>query len=155
MTITNKKLYDSGLKVRRAVLGAEYVDPQVARAKTDPVMGAIQDMVTEYCWGYGWTRPGLSKKTRSMLNLAMFVALAKPNELRAHVRGALRNGVTKKEIVEVLIQGTIYCGIPAGVDAFRNARAAMDEWDEQQRAARRGKRKGRGKAKTTRAKRKK
>jgi 4-carboxymuconolactone decarboxylase len=155
MTVTNKKLYDSGLKVRRAVLGAEYVDPQIELAKKDPVMGAIQDMVTEYCWGYGWTRPGLSKKTRSMLNLAMFVALAKPNELRAHVRGALRNGVTKKEIVEVLIQGTIYCGIPAGVDAFRNARAAMDEWDQQQRAGRRGKRKGRGKAKSTRAKTKK
>ena len=127
MTVTNKKLYDSGLKVRRAVLGAEYVDPQIELAKKDPVMGAIQDMVTEYCWGYGWTRPGLPKKTRSMLNLAMFVALAKPNELRAHVRGALRNGVTKKEIVEVLIQGTIYCGIPAGVDAFRNAREAIAE----------------------------
>ncbi len=155
MTVTNKKLYDSRLKERRAVLGAEYVDPQIELAKTDPVMGAIQDMVTEYCWGYGWTRPGLSRKTRSMLNLAMFVALAKPNELRAHVRGALRNGVTTKEIVEVLIQGTIYCGIPAGVDAFRNARAAMDEWDEQQGAARRGKRKGRGKAKTPRAKTKK
>ena len=147
MTITNKKLYDSGLKVRRAVLGAECVDPQVELGRTDPVMGAIQDMVTEYCWGYGWTRPGLSRKTRSMLNLAMFVALAKPNELRAHVRGALRNGVTKKEIVEVLIQGTIYCGIPAGVDAFRNARAAMDEWDEQQKAARRAKRKAKPKAK--------
>lgn len=147
MTITNKKLYESGLKVRRAVLGAEYVDPQVELGRTDPVMGAIQDMVTEYCWGYGWTRPGLSRKTRSMLNLAMFVALAKPNELRAHVRGALRNGVTKKEIVEVLIQGTIYCGIPAGVDAFRNARAAMDEWDEQQKAARRAKRKTKAKSK--------
>ncbi len=155
MTVTNKKLYESGLKVRRAVLGAEYVDPQIELAKKDPVMGAIQDMVTEYCWGYGWTRPGLSRKTRSMLNLAMFVALAKPNELRAHVRGALRNGVTQKEIVEVLIQGTIYCGIPAGVDAFRNARAAMDEWDEQQRANRRAKRKGRGKAKSARAKTKK
>ena len=147
MTITNKKLYDSGLKVRRAVLGAEYVDPQIEMAKTDPVMGAIQDMVIEYCWGYGWTRPGLSRKTRSMLNLVILLALAKPNELRAHVRGALRNGVTKKEIVEVLIHGTIYCGIPAGVDAFRNARVAMDEWDEQQRANRRAKRKGRSKAK--------
>ncbi len=148
MTITNRKLYDSGLKVRRAVLGAEYVDPQIELAKKDPVIGAIQDMVTEYCWGYGWTRPGLSKKTRSMLNLAMFVALAKPNELRAHVRGALNNGVTKKEIVEVLIQGTIYCGIPAGVDAFRNAHAAMDEWDQQKRATRRTKRKAKPKAKS-------
>ncbi len=147
MTITNKKLYSEGLKVRRAVLGAEYVDPQIEKAKTDPMTAAIQDMVTEYCWGYGWTRPGLPRKIRSMLNLAMFVALAKPNELRAHVRGALRNGVTKKEIIEVLIQGTVYCGIPAGVDAFRNARQAMDEWDEEQKAKRRSKAKPKGRAK--------
>ena len=147
MTIRNRKLYDDGLKVRRAVLGGKYVDPQIELAKTDPVVGAIQDMVTEYCWGYGWSRPGLTRKVRSMLNLAMFVALAKPNELRAHVRGALNNGVTKKEIVEVLIQGTVYCGIPAGVDAFRNARQAMDEWDQEKRAKRRAKAKPKARAK--------
>ncbi len=98
-------------------------------------------MVTEYCWGYGWSRPGLPKKTRSMLNLAMFVALGKPHELRVHVRGALTNGVTKKEIVEILIQGTIYCGIPAGVDAYRNAREAIEAWEKDKRAKRRKKRK--------------
>ncbi len=145
MTITNKKLYNEGLKVRRAVLGKKYVDPMIELAKSDTLVEAMQDMVTEYCWGYGWTRPGLPRKIRSMLNLAMFVALAKPHELRAHVRGALRNGVTKKEIVEVLIQGTIYCGIPAGVDAFRNARQAMDEWDQEKRARRRAKAKGKAK----------
>ncbi len=152
MTIRNKKLYDAGLKVRREVLGGEYVDPQIERARKNPVAGAIQDMVTEYCWGYGWTRPGLSRKIRSMLNLAMFVALAKPNELRAHVRGALTNGVTKKEIVEVLIQGTIYCGIPAGVDAFRNAQQAFDEWDEAKKAARKKKAPAKKKKRTTRKK---
>ena len=141
MTITNPKLYKAGLKVRRQVLGSEYVDPQIELSKKDPFVAAIQDMVTEYCWGYGWSRPGLPKKTRSMLNLAMFVALGKPNELRAHVRGALTNGVTKKEIVEVLIQGTIYCGIPAGVDAFRNAREAIEAWEKDKRAKQRKKRK--------------
>jgi 4-carboxymuconolactone decarboxylase len=141
MTITNQKLYDSGLKIRRAVLGPEYVDPNIELAKKDPFTAAIQDMVTEYCWGYGWSRPGLPRKTRSMLNLAMFVALGKPNELRAHVRGALTNGVTKKEIIEILIQGTIYCGIPAGVDAFRNAREAIDAWEKDNRAKQRKKRK--------------
>jgi 4-carboxymuconolactone decarboxylase len=141
MAITNQKLYDSGLKIRRAVLGPEYVDPNIELAKKDPFTAAIQDMVTEYCWGYGWSRPGLPRKTRSMLNLAMFVALGKPNELRAHVRGALTNGVTKKEIIEILIQGTIYCGIPAGVDAFRNAREAIDAWEKDKRAKQRKKRK--------------
>ena len=141
MTITNQKLYDSGLKIRRAVLGPEYVDPNIELAKKDPFTAAIQDMVTEYCWGYGWSRPGLPRKTRSMLNLAMFVALGKPNELRAHVRGALTNGVTKKEIIEILIQGTIYCGIPAGVDAFRNAREAIDAWEKDKRTKQRKKRK--------------
>jgi len=141
MTITNQKLYDSGLKIRRAVLGPEHVDPNIELAKKDPFTAAIQDMVTEYCWGYGWSRPGLPRKTRSMLNLAMFVALGKPNELRAHVRGALTNGVTKKEIIEILIQGTIYCGIPAGVDAFRNAREAIDAWEKDKRAKQRKKRK--------------
>ena len=141
MAITNQKLYDSGLKIRRAVLGPEYVDPNIELAKKDPFTAAIQDMVTEYCWGYGWSRPGLPRKTRSMLNLAMFVALGKPNELRAHVRGALTNGVTKKEIIEILIQGTIYCGIPAGVDAFRNAREAIDAWEKDKRAKQRKKQK--------------
>ena len=136
MTITNRKLYEGGLKVRRQVLGAEYVDPNMAAAEKDPAARAIQDMVNEYCWGYGWTRPGLPRKTRSMLNLVLLMALGKPNELKAHVRGARRNGVTKKEIIEILIHGTIYCGIPAGVDAFRNAREALDQWDAEQRETR-------------------
>ncbi len=112
--------------MRRAVLGAKYVDPQMELAKTDPVFGAIQDMVTEYCWGYGWTRPGLDRKTRSMLNLALLTSLGKMTELKGHTRGAIENGCTKEEIMEVLLHATIYCGIPAGVDAFRNAKEALD-----------------------------
>jgi 4-carboxymuconolactone decarboxylase len=124
---TNPKLYEEGLKVRREVLGAQYVDPQIERAKADPFVAAIQDMVTEYCWGYGWTRPGLDRKTRSMLNLAILTALGKPHELKAHTRGAIKNGLTEEQIMEVLLHATIYCGIPAGVDAFRNAKEALDE----------------------------
>jgi 4-carboxymuconolactone decarboxylase len=124
---TNPKLYEEGLKVRREVLGAAYVDPQIERAKSDPFVAAIQDMVTEYCWGYGWTRPGLDRKTRSMLNLAMLTALGKPQELKAHTRGAIKNGLTEEQIMEVLLHATIYCGIPAGVDAFRSAKEALDD----------------------------
>jgi len=126
MTKTNPKLFDTGLAIRREVLGAQWVDPQMEKAKTDDFTATIQDMVTEYCWGYGWGRPGLDRKTRSMLNLAILTALGKMTELKAHVRGALQNGCTVDEIKEVLVHATIYCGIPAGVDAFRHAKEAID-----------------------------
>lgn len=119
--MSNSELYEEGLKVRREVLGAEWVDPQLERAENEPFTKAIQDMVTEYCWGYGWTREGLSKRDRSLMNLVMLTALGKMTELKAHVRGAITNGVTVDEIKETLIHATIYCGVPAGVDAFRNA----------------------------------
>lgn len=119
--MSNNELYEEGLKVRREVLGAEWVDPQLERAENEPFTKAIQDMVTEYCWGYGWTREGLSKRDRSLMNLVMLTALGKMTELKAHVRGAITNGVTVDEIKETLIHATIYCGVPAGVDAFRNA----------------------------------
>jgi 4-carboxymuconolactone decarboxylase len=133
MTISNPKMFEEGLKIRREVLGAEYVDPQLKT--TDEFALAIQHMVTEYCWGMGWSRPGLDRKTRSMLNLAILTALGKPHELKAHVRGAIRNGVTKDEIREVLIHATVYCGIPAGVDAFRNAREALAEIEAKGKSA--------------------
>ncbi len=120
------ELYEAGLKVRREVLGPEWVDPQMEKAKSDPFTAAIQDMVTEYCWGYAWTRPGLDKKTRSMLNLAILTTLGKMTELKGHVRGAIQNGCTREEIMEVLLHTTVYTGIPAGVDAFRNAKEALD-----------------------------
>ena len=94
----NKKLYDDGMKMRKAVLGASYVDNSMANAATDDFMMSFQDITTEYAWGYVWTRPGLPKKTRSMLNLAMLAALNRGPELKLHVNGALNNGLTKEEI---------------------------------------------------------
>jgi len=121
----NKELYDKGLANRREVLGAEHVDNALKTA--DAFNAPLQELVTEYCWGAVWGRPGLPKKIRSMLNLAMLTALGKPHEFKLHVRGALRNGVTREEISEVLLQTAIYCGVPAAVDAFRNAREALKE----------------------------
>lgn len=116
-------LFDAGLAIRREVLGADYVDGSLARA--DDFMMAFQRITTEWCWGYAWSRPGLERKTRSLLNLAMLTALGKPSELRLHVRGALTNGVTVDEIMETLLHATVYCGIPAGLDAFKAAHAVL------------------------------
>ena len=102
----NKKLYDDGMKLRKAVLGSAYVDNSMANA--DDFMMSFQDVTTEYCWGYVWSRPGLSKKTRSMLNLAMLAALNRGPELKLHVNGALTNGLTKEEIKEIFLQVAIY-----------------------------------------------
>jgi 4-carboxymuconolactone decarboxylase len=118
-------LFDKGLEVRKAVLGAEYVETSIKNA--DDFNRPLQDLVTEYCWGAVWTREGLSRKTRSMLNLAMLSVLNRPHELELHLRGALRNGCTKEEIREVLLQVAIYAGVPAGVDAFRTARKVFAE----------------------------
>jgi 4-carboxymuconolactone decarboxylase len=115
--------FKKGLEVRRAVLGADYVDGSLAKA--DEFMMAFQEITTEWCWGYAWTRPGLERKTRSMLNLAMLTALGKPAELRLHVKGALANGVSVDEIKEVLLHATVYCGIPAGLDAFKAAHEVL------------------------------
>ena len=121
----SKEVYDKGLAIRREVLGAEYVDNAIKNA--DAFNKPLQELVTEYCWGAVWGRPGLPKKTRSMLNLAMLTALNRPHELKLHVRGALNNGVSREEITEVLLQAAIYCGVPAAVDAFRTAREALKE----------------------------
>lgn len=126
----SKELRDAGLQVRREVLGAAYVEPNMERAAKSDFHGAIQDMVNEYCWGYGWTREGLSRKQRSLLNLAILTSLGKMNELKAHTRGAIGNGCTVDEIKETLLHATIYCGIPAGVDAFRNAGEVLSEMGE-------------------------
>lgn len=120
--------FDDGLAVRKAVLGAEFVHKALASA--DEFNRPLQELVTEYCWGAIWTREGLSRRVRSMLNLAMLTALNRPHELKMHVQGALRNGVTRQEIREVLLQATIYAGVPAGVDAFRVAREAMADFRE-------------------------
>jgi len=120
-------LFDKGLEMRRAVLGAEYVNRSIANV--DEFNKPFQKLVTEWCWGEVWTRPGLDKKTRSMLNLAMLTALNRPNEVRLHVRGALNNGVTKAEIQEVLLQTCIYCGVPAALESFRIASEVIKEMD--------------------------
>lgn len=121
--MSENELFKEGLEVRRAVLGAEYVDEGLAKA--DDFMMAFQNITTEWCWGYAWTRPGLDRKSRSMLNLAMLTALSKPAELKLHVRGALANGVTVDEIKEILLHATVYCGIPAGLDAFKAAHEVL------------------------------
>lgn len=125
----NKEKFEQGLEIRRSVLGAEYVDNSINNA-TD-FNRPIQELVTEYCWGEVWARPGLPKKTRSMLNLAMMTALNRPHELKLHVRGAINNGVTKEEIQEVLLQTAIYCGVPAAIDSFRTAKEVLDEQDKE------------------------
>jgi len=121
----NQSLFDQGLKTRRDVLGAEYVDAAIAGA--DDFTRPMQELVTQYCWGDIWNRPGLDRRTRSLLNLAMLTALNRPHELKLHVRGALRNGVTKDEIREVFLHSAIYCGVPAAIDSFRTAREAFKD----------------------------
>jgi 4-carboxymuconolactone decarboxylase len=117
--MTSSEMFDRGLQTRREVLGADYVDASLARA--DDFMMAFQRVTTELAWDYVWNRPGLDRRTRSLLNLAMLTALGRPAELKLHVKGALTNGVTVDEIKEVLVQASVYCGIPAGLQAFRAA----------------------------------
>ncbi|HTP95267.1 MAG TPA: carboxymuconolactone decarboxylase family protein [Burkholderiales bacterium] len=121
----DKATYDKGLSIRREVLGAEYVENSLRNA--DAFTKPLQDLVTEYCWGAVWGRDGLPRKTRSFINLAMISALNRPHELKLHVNGALNNGLTKDEIMEVFLQVAIYCGVPASLDAFRVAREVFKE----------------------------
>jgi len=123
----DKKRYEEGLAVRRAVLGAEYVDKAVKAP--DEFSRPMQELVTQYCWGEIWTRPELDRRTRSFLNLAMLTALNRPHEIKLHVLGALNNGLTRTEIREVFLQAAIYCGVPAGIDAMRAAKEVFAEID--------------------------
>ena len=118
-----EQLFQEGLQLRREVLGAEYVDRSIQSA--DEFMSTFQHMTTTWCWGYTWGRKGLPRKARSMLNLAMLTALNRPHEIKLHVKGALANGVTVSEIKEVLLHATVYCGIPAGLDAFKVAHQVL------------------------------
>jgi len=119
----DKATYDRGLEIRKAVLGEDYVTRALARA--DDFNKPLQDLVTEYCWGAVWGREGLSRRDRSLINLAMISVLNRPHELKAHVKGALTNGLSKAEISEVLLQVAIYGGVPAAVDSFRLASEAI------------------------------
>src|SRR5215510_610975 len=122
----HKQRYDAGLKTRREVLGAEYVDKAIAAQ--DEFNRPLQELLNTYCWNDVWNRPGLPRKTRSMLNLAMLSALNKPHELKLHLNGALHNGLTKQDIQEVFLQVAIYCGVPAAVESFRIARHMWAVW---------------------------
>lgn len=119
--------YETGMRIRRSVLGDEHVDRSLAAA-TD-FSRPMQELVTEYCWGEIWGRDGLGKKTRSMINLAMLTALNRPHEFEVHVRGALANGVTIEEIQEVLLQTAVYCGVPAAIESFRIAQKVLNSED--------------------------
>jgi 4-carboxymuconolactone decarboxylase len=119
----DKALFDKGLPIRRAVLGAEYVDGSMAKA--DDFMMAFQRATTAIAWGWAWGDPTLDRKTRSLLNLAMLTALGKTPEIKLHVKGALNNGVTVEEIKATLLHATAYCGIPAGLDAFKAAHEVL------------------------------
>lgn len=116
--MTNTR-FEAGLEIRRAVLGADYVNKSIENA--DNFTRDLQQLVTEYCWGEIWSREGIPKKTRSIINIAMITALNRPHELKLHIRGEMRNGVTKDEIKEILLQSAIYCGVPAAIDSFRAA----------------------------------
>jgi 4-carboxymuconolactone decarboxylase len=120
-----REQFEQGLEVRRAVLGREHVDRSLEQA-TD-FMRPMQELVTEYCWGAVWARPGLDRKTRSLLNLGMLTALGSGQELEVHVRGALTNGATREEVQETLLQAAIYCGVPAAMEAFRRADRVIED----------------------------
>ncbi len=122
---SHKERYDAGLKTRREVLGAEYVDK--AMAGVDDFNRPFVELLNSYCWNDVWNRPGLPRQTRSLLNLAMLSALGRSHELKLHIVGALNNGITKEQIREVFLQVAIYCGVPAAVESFRCAREVFKE----------------------------
>jgi len=124
----DQKMHDKGLEIRKPVLGEAYVNN--ALKNVDSFNKPFQDLLNEYCWGTVWGREELPRKTRSMLNIAMISILNRPHELRAHLKGALTNGVTREEIREILMQVAIYGGMPAAVDSFRIARELFAEMDK-------------------------
>ncbi len=123
----NSEQYDAGMRTRREVLGDAHVDRSLAAAAN--ITKPLQDLVVEYGWGAIWTRPGLDRKTRSMLNIAMLTALNRPHELEVHLKGALNNGCTRDEIVEVVLQTAVYCGMPAALDSMRRVQAIFEKAD--------------------------
>ena len=121
----NDELYEKGLKIRREVVGDAYVDAALKSA--DAFSQPMQELVTQYCWGDVWSRPGLDRRSRSLLNLGMIAALNRPDELATHVRGAINNGMTKEEICEAFLQVAVYCGMPAGLTSFKIARQVFKD----------------------------
>ncbi len=125
--MSEESLFDRGLAVRKEVLGEDYVNKSIAGA--DEFTRTMAEWSTEYCWGALWTRPGLDRRSRSIANLSMIAALNRPNELKLHVKAAVKNGLSRDEIKEVLLQVAVYAGVPAGIDSFRIARDAFKELD--------------------------
>jgi 4-carboxymuconolactone decarboxylase len=125
--MSGKDRFEAGLEMRRQVLGVAHVERSLANSTE--FAKPMQELVTEYCWGEVWTRPGLDARERSLLNLAMLTALNRGEELKLHVRGALNNGCTEEEIQEVFLQAAIYCGVPAALSSFRIAEAAIEEYE--------------------------
>lgn len=122
----NQDAIAAGLRTRSEVLGA----PHVASAmKTDDFSKPLEELVSEYCWNEIWNRPGLDRRTRSAINLAMLTALNRPQQLKLHIKGAINNGLSRQEVQEILLQTAVYCGVPAGMDAFKAARDAFVELD--------------------------
>jgi 4-carboxymuconolactone decarboxylase len=120
-----RERFEMGIKIRREVLGDAHVDAAIA--KRNAFSEEFQNLITRYAWGEIWTRPGLPRQTRSLITVAMLVALNREEELRLHLRAALRNGVTQEEIRETLLQSAIYCGVPAANSAFRVAQEIFSE----------------------------
>lgn len=127
--MSEKSLFDKGLKVRKEVLGEDYVNKSIAGA--DEFTRTMAEWSTAYCWGALWTRPGLDRRTRSIVNLSMIAALNRPHELKLHVKAAIKNGLTKDEIKEIFLQVAVYCGVPAGIDSFRIAKDAFADLDKE------------------------
>lgn len=126
---SRKALREQGEKTRREVLGDKYVD--AAMNKANAFNGDMQTLLNEYCWGMAWGREGLTRKERSMINLAMLTALGKQHEIAVHVRGAKNNGMSDQEIAEVFLQAAVYCGVPAAVDSFRTATQVLAEYEQE------------------------
>lgn len=129
----NQELFDAGMMTRRAVLGDAYVDASLRNASEFSM--EMQELVTQYCWGDVWNRPGLERQQRSMINLSMITALNRPHELAVHVRGAINNGLTRDQIKEIFLQTAIYCGVPAALESFRVASRVFEEMDQEQLAS--------------------
>jgi len=132
-TIKRSKAFEAGLAMRKKVLGADYVENSFKNA--DSFGSPFQELATEFAWGSVWTRPGLSLRDRSLVTLAQCIALNRPNEIRIHLRGALRNGVSKTEIRELCLHSFLYCGGPASLDAFHTIKAALPEIEALEKAA--------------------
>jgi len=117
--------FERGVVTRKAVLGSDYVERSIGQA--DDFNWPMQQLTTEWCWDEIWNRPGLDRRSRSILNLGMLSAANRPHELKLHIRGALNNGLSKDELKEIFLQVAVYCGVPAGIDCFRTAREVFKE----------------------------